>query len=148
MGLAQSEFEIKELKKQKITHNKVQLLDILDGNPIATFVIDKDHKTIFWNRACEDLTGVGREKLIGRKISSKLFYPGTKRPLMADLVLKGDFQRIHSLYKGKELAPSPVISNAYEAKDQLIIKGKAVMIYFLAARLYNPEGEVIGGYSE
>jgi len=31
---------------------KISLSRIFDGNPVATIVIDSEHRVIHWNRAC------------------------------------------------------------------------------------------------
>ena len=36
----------------------VRLLDILEGTPIPTFVIDCNHRVTHWNRACEAIIGI------------------------------------------------------------------------------------------
>jgi len=33
--------------------------------PVPTFVIDRDHRIIYWNRACEELTGYSRHEMVG-----------------------------------------------------------------------------------
>ena len=38
---------------------------ILEGLPVPTFVIDRDHRIIYWNRACEELTGFSRHEMVG-----------------------------------------------------------------------------------
>ena len=41
--------------------------EIIEGSPIPIFVIDNDHVITHWNRACEMLTGVSSEEMIGTK---------------------------------------------------------------------------------
>jgi len=38
---------------------------IIEGSPIPTFVIDRQHKVIFWNKACEELTDFPAREMIG-----------------------------------------------------------------------------------
>jgi PAS domain S-box-containing protein len=50
------------------------------------FVINKDHKITYWNKACENLTGFSNEQMVGTNDQWKPFYP-EERPLLVDLLL-------------------------------------------------------------
>ena len=60
---------------------------------VPTFVIDKDHRVIIWNRACERLTGVAAEAMIHTSDHWKAFY-AERRPCLADYVATGDYEAI------------------------------------------------------
>lgn len=120
-----------------------QLALILDGNPIPTFVIDPKHRVILWNRACEILTGVAKAQVLGKPVDSGIFYSGPPRPVLADLVLEMDRDRIMQLYRNKNITASSFIQEAFEASDLLTIQGRTGHYYFLAARFRNAEGEVV-----
>jgi PAS domain S-box-containing protein len=62
---------------------------IIYGSPIPMFVLNKDHRIIYWNKACENLTGFRSEEMIGTDRHWEPFFPH-KRPIMADLILDGD----------------------------------------------------------
>lgn len=64
-----------------------RFVDIVEFLPDATFVIDQDKKVIAWNHACEIMTGVKKEQLLGRGeyAYAEPFY-GEKRPLVIDLL--------------------------------------------------------------
>ena len=117
---------------------------ILDGNPIPSFVIDREHRVVLWNRACESLTGVSKEEVLGRLVDSAIFYPGSTRPILVDLVLKMDMESMERLYGKKYLARCSFHPEAFEASDQLMMAGGKKDIYFLAARLKDSNGEIIG----
>jgi len=127
-----------------VNQEREQLAAILDGNPIPTFVIDENHQVILWNRACENLTQVPREKVMSRPVDSKIFYPGQDRPLLTDLVLEMDKKSIEKLYGDKGVRPNPTMPEAYEGSDRLIVGGESRHLYFLAARLRNAKGKIIG----
>jgi PAS domain-containing protein len=63
------------------------LTQILEGNPIATFVIDADCIVIHWNRACEILTGFPAAEMIGTAKHRGALY-SHRRELMADLIVR------------------------------------------------------------
>ncbi|HDQ40039.1 MAG TPA: PAS domain S-box protein [Desulfonatronum sp.] len=130
-------------KKIQLQQRRRQLALILDGNPIPTFVIDKNHHVILWNKACENLTGVSKTQVLSKPLDSRIFYPGQIRPVLANLVLEMDRQRIQELYKDKNIKASGFIPEAYEASDRLRIQGKVRDVYFLAARCRDADGEVI-----
>ena len=41
------------------------LRQIVDGAPVASFVIDRHHRVTHWNTACSRLTGQGADSMIG-----------------------------------------------------------------------------------
>ena len=73
--------------------------DIVEFLPDATFVIDQDKKIIAWNKACEKLTGVKKENLIGKSdyAYSEPFFGG-RRPVLIDLLDK-PVSETEALYK-------------------------------------------------
>ena len=45
--------------------DKIVLTQLVEGNPVATIVIDAQHRVTHWNRACAQLTGMAAEQTIG-----------------------------------------------------------------------------------
>ena len=62
------------------------LSQIIEGNTIPTFVINKDHIVTHWNRAIEKLTGYKAEEIVGTNKQWLPFRP-EKRPIMADVIV-------------------------------------------------------------
>ncbi len=120
------------------------LSSIMDGNPISTFVINTDHHVVVWNRACEILTGVQREKALNHPVDSKIFYSGQYRPLLVDLVLDRDESAMRRWYDKKNLSQCTDIPEAYEASDELVIQGQKRNVYFMAAAIRDVTGKVVG----
>ncbi len=78
-------------------------LRILDEMAVATFVIDRQNRVIFWNRACARLTGLEAAAVIGTSDHWKGFYPHP-RPCLADLALSQDASALaaqYAAYDGK-----------------------------------------------
>jgi len=75
---------------------------LLQHLAVATFVIDANHKVIFWNKACEKLTGLKAEEVLGTSNQWKGFYPDD-RPCLADLVLDNHFTKSSELYSKTRL---------------------------------------------
>jgi PAS domain S-box-containing protein len=116
---------------------------IIEGSPIPTFVIDRQHKVIFWNRACEELTGFTAKETIGTDKHYKPFY-GTKRPLIADLIVDQDINGLEKFYGTKRVKKSDRVEGAYEARDfYMNLGGQSRHLYFLAAPIYDDTGNII-----
>ncbi|MGZ3238399.1 MAG: PAS domain-containing protein, partial [Burkholderiaceae bacterium] len=64
---------------------------------VPTFALDTQSKVIIWNLACERLTGIPAEEVIGTSDHWKAFYE-TPRPCLADFIVQGSAQDDHQLY--------------------------------------------------
>ncbi len=146
MGMAATVSEITENMRAEdiVTRERERFSVILDGNPIPSFVIDREHRVVFWNRACEFLTGVPRNDVLGEPVDSTIFYPEPARPILVDVVLEMDLEAMERLYGSKGLARCSFHSEAFEALDELTIAGKKRDVYFHASRLKDSNGEIIG----
>jgi PAS domain S-box-containing protein len=124
--------------------NTSQVLNqILDSDPVATFVIDKDHRVTHWNRACEQMTGRDFWDMQGVAEKGSLFHP-TERPLLCDLIVDGtDLQALERLYPGK-VRPSRLVEGAFETEDYYPSFGGGRWLFCTAAPLRNAQGEVVG----
>lgn len=120
------------------------MLNLLEYTPIAQFAIGLDHKVMVWNKACEVLTGVPAKEIIGTDEQWKIFYR-SKRPVLADLIVEQDYQKFLEIYGGKNPAESDIVPNAWEATDYFEnFNGKPRYIYFLAAPVFDHEGNMTG----
>ena len=114
-----------------------RLVDIIEFLPDATFVIDQDKRVIAWNRACETMTGVKKQALVGLGdyAYAEPFF-GERRPILIDLL---------------DL-PSPELEATYKyisRKDHLIFAesfiprlrdGLGAHLWGVAAPLFDQEG--------
>jgi PAS domain S-box-containing protein len=120
------------------------MLNVLESSPIAQLAIGLDHKVTYWNRACELLTGLSAEEMIGTDLQWKPFYP-EKRPILADLIIDKNFSYFKKLYKGKRAIRSEIIPQAWEATDFFQnLGGKPRHVFFLAAPIFDKDGKMIG----
>jgi two-component system NtrC family sensor kinase len=117
---------------------------IIENNPVPTFVIDSQHRVTHWNAACAQLTGIEGYDIQGQADAWRAFYP-TERPLLADLIVDGTVeQRVQTLYDSKCRA-SATVANAYEAEDFFPNFGASGRwLYFMAGPLLDIQGKVIG----
>jgi diguanylate cyclase (GGDEF)-like protein len=65
---------------------------------VPTFVIGADCRVLIWNKACERLTGVGAEEVVGTSDHWRAFY-AERRPCLSDLLLARRFNEIRALYE-------------------------------------------------
>ena len=77
-----------------------KLKAVVYGSPIPQFVLDRDHRVIYWNNALEEISGVRAEEIIGTRQQWRAFY-SEERPCMADLLIDGELDAISELYRGK-----------------------------------------------
>lgn len=119
------------------------LAQTVKNSPVATFVIDTRHRVVFWNRACEIITGAPSAQIIGTTNAWKPFYP-QERPVMADLIVDDRLVEVENYYAGK-YRPSPTLEGVWEAEDffpHLPPGGK--WLTFTATALRDGQGRIIG----
>jgi len=116
--------------------------DMVQGAPIPEFVIDSDHRVMFWNRALEEYSGIEASEVVGTTDHWKAFYP-SQRPCLADLIVDGNIDGITRWYNGK-LAKSSSMADNFEATDFFpSIKG-GTWLFFTAAPIRDPSGTIVG----
>ena len=88
-GLSIYFHDITERKRVEAAEQAAQrrFMDIVEFLPDATFVIDRDKRVIAWNHACEIMTGVKKEAVLGRGdyAYAEPFF-GERRPILIDLL--------------------------------------------------------------
>ncbi|MCL2790088.1 MAG: PAS domain S-box protein [Desulfobulbus sp.] len=82
-----------ELKRENTERRALQqrFMDIIDFLPDPTFVIDEHKRVIVWNQACEAMTGVRKDQIIGQGdyAYGEAFF-GKRRPVLIDLLDQPD----------------------------------------------------------
>jgi diguanylate cyclase (GGDEF)-like protein len=64
---------------------------------VPTFVIGADFRVLIWNKACERLTGVRADEVVGTAEHWRAFY-AERRPCLCDLLLARRFHEIRTLF--------------------------------------------------
>jgi len=117
------------------------LIDIIDSLPDATFIIDTNQRVVVWNRAAEEMTGVGRHQLLdkGAYAYAVPFY-GEPRPILIDLLYKPE-KELEQLY-----SPITRIGDKIYAETfiQSLNNGKGAHLWGGAAPLYDQSNRRIG----
>ncbi|MEJ2095863.1 MAG: PAS domain-containing protein [Deltaproteobacteria bacterium] len=130
--------------RQGLIAGEKALSQIIHGTTIPTFVIDKDHTVTHWNKACENLTGVSAQTLVGTNRHWKAFRK-EKRPIMADLILDGVSEEEVQRYYNTTWKKSELIEDAFEAEEYFEHLGEGgKWLYFTAAPIKNADGTIIG----
>ncbi|MEI8174054.1 MAG: PAS domain-containing protein [Deltaproteobacteria bacterium] len=127
---------IQEALKEKDKFTK----SIVQSSAVATFVVNMEHKVIYWNRACEDLTGIKSEDLLGTSDHWKAFYDH-RRPCVADVIIDNKFNEMTNLYK--VYARSVLIPDGMRAEGWYPnLGGKNRYIVFDAAPIRDDNGKI------
>ena len=132
-----------KLAEEALRESQQRLYQILEGSPIAAFVIDRDHQVIFWNRALEELSRIRADDVVGTDQHWRAFY-GSKRPCMADLIIDEKLAEMKKWYAGKG-HPSKLLKEAFEATDFFSDLGEGGRwLRFTAAAIRNSQGALVG----
>ena len=120
------------------------LTQIVEGNPVATIVIDAAHRVTHWNRAIEVLTGLKAADMVGTDGQWRAFYTSA-RPILADFIVSGALEdSVDHYYHGK-FRRAPLIDGAFEAEDFFPSMGESgKWLFFTAAPLRDGEGRIVG----
>ncbi|RJR26727.1 MAG: PAS domain S-box protein [Desulfobacteraceae bacterium] len=130
--------------QEKVQRQKATLEGIIQGSPIPTFVLDKDHRITHWNKACETLTGFSAREMIGTNRQWEPFYR-TNRKIIADLVMEGNTKELYELYGGMNLRKSQLVEAAYEAEHFFPQLGpNGTHLFVTAAPIKDESGAIHG----
>lgn len=139
----QERMKERETWQERLLREKKTIEGIIEGSPIPSFVIDKEHRVILWNRACTELTGYSAQEMLGTDNHCKPFY-SVKRPMVVDLIVDNDIDALNQFYGTKRVKKSDKVLGAYEAYDHFDnLGGRSRYMYFLAAPIYDEEGRII-----
>jgi PAS domain S-box-containing protein len=131
-------------KEWELLREKKTTEGILEGLPVPTFVIDRTHRIIYWNRACEELTGYSRHEMVGTYRYWLPFYTH-ERPSMASLVVEQNIKALEKFFGDKNLKSSPNLPGAYEAYEYFPnFRGRERYLYHTASPIYDDEGRIQG----
>jgi len=128
---------------EALQQSEQRLKSILEGSPIPTFIIGRDHRVLYWNRAMENLPAVKSVDAIGARKHWEVFYGG-ERPSMADLLVDDLLDEIPPWYVEKYRS-SELMENAYETTEYLSGLGEGgKWLRFTSATLRDARGTLFG----
>jgi len=138
-----STIEINDGKQveEELNEPKLQLANILDYLPDATFAISQDGKVLAWNHAIETMTGVPKEEIVGKSnYAYAVPFLGEARPILIDLIFhklpKFEEKYITLARKGNKLTA--------EAFAPQLNQGKGAYLWGIVSPLYDCNGNIVG----
>ncbi len=137
--------DVTERKKAEdmLLEQKKFVEDLIENSAVATFVLDRNHKIVLWNRACEELTGIHASNMIGTSDHWKPFYR-ERRPTLVDIIIDSKHADIDTLYsksRRSSLIPNGVHAEGWYSN----MNGKDRYIVFDAAPVYDSKGQLVVG---
>lgn len=121
-----------------LARSGIALSELLDGHPVATFVIDNDHVITHWNKACHHLLGWSKDAMIGTRNHGLAFYAQATQ-MLSDMIVDADGE---ALGKHKQ---SALIPGAYEHEAYFPNLGESGhWLHFSAAPLHDQHGNKVG----
>jgi PAS domain S-box-containing protein len=118
-----------------------RLADIIEFLPDATFVIDQDKRIIAWNHACEVLTGVKKQAMLGRGdyAYAEPFF-GERRPILIDLVDR-PVPEVEATYKYVQRKGDIIVAETFIPGWN---GGQGAHLWGVASPLFDREGRPCG----
>ncbi|MHB8983950.1 MAG: PAS domain S-box protein, partial [Carboxydocellales bacterium] len=115
--------------------------NLIRSSAIPTFVLDSKHNILFWNTACEVLTGTTAKDMIGTNNHWQAFYDHL-RPCLADIIIDGNYLELSNLFS--IYSKSAILNKGLHGEgwyDNLAGKRKYLVIE--TAPVFNSRGELI-----
>ncbi|NVN89308.1 MAG: PAS domain-containing protein [Desulfuromonadales bacterium] len=120
-----------------------RLSEILLGYPTPQFVIDGNHRVVFWNRALEAYSGIKASEIVGTNRHWQAFY-SSGRPCLADFLVDNAENGIALWYEGK-FSKSKLLPDCYECTDFFPdLPGEGKWLHFKAVKMKDVNGVTIG----
>jgi diguanylate cyclase (GGDEF)-like protein/PAS domain S-box-containing protein len=118
-----------------------RLTDMIDFLPDATLAIDREGRVIAWNRAIEEMTGISKEKIIGRdNYEYALPFYGIRMPILVDHVLHPEID-VGNKYLFLQKTGDIIIA---EPSVPTTVAGKKLYLWAKASPLFDTQGRIIG----
>jgi diguanylate cyclase (GGDEF)-like protein/PAS domain S-box-containing protein len=114
---------------------------IVDLLPDGVLAVDREGKVVLWNRAVEEMTGIRKEKVLGKgEYAYAVPFYGERRPILVNILL-GNGQEWAQRYekikqKGQVLIGEGFAPCAYG--------GRGLHFWTLAAPIYDEKGNLLG----
>ena len=108
---------------------------------VAIFAIDTNHRIIHWNKACEELTGLKAEEVLGTQNHWKAFYE-IQRPCLSDILIDGkeDILREHyGIYGSSVLMPYSLHAEGWYPQ----VGGRERYLIFDASPVFGPDQKLL-----
>ena len=114
---------------------------LVRNSAVPTFVINTERRVLIWNRACEELTGIRAEEMLGGDQAWKAFYK-TSNQILAEFIIDGPPEQMPDCYM--EFGKSSFIPEGLHAEGWFDnLNGMDRYLAFNAAPVRNSKGELL-----
>jgi PAS domain S-box-containing protein len=121
--------------------SRQKLSETIEFMPDPTFIIDRNHRVIGWNRALESLSGTRREEVLGKKDFQSVFdFYGGERPILVEILDLPPHELARKFPNVRRFGDSIYV----EAFIPAMNSGKGAYLWGKATSLVDHEGRVIG----
>ena len=137
---------IQDISEQKqaaasLAEQKEFAESLVRNSAVPAFVIDINRRVLIWNRACEELTGIKAEEMLGSDQVWKVFY-GTKKSVLAEIIIDGLPDQMPDYFQ--EFGKSSYIPEGLQAEGWYpSLNGLDRYLVLTAAPIRNSRGELL-----
>ncbi|BBA70597.1 PAS domain S-box protein [Geobacter sulfurreducens] len=136
-----SDVSVKKMALEAVLAQKNFAENLINNATAPIFVIDSQHRILFWNKACEELTDCPADRMIGTDRQWQPFYTA-RRPTLADIIIDHEEARLADLYL--KFSPSALAKEGIQAEGWYFgLGGKDRYISFDAAPIRNADGDLV-----
>jgi len=137
------DISMRKKMEETIKESEARLSSILQSSPLMQFVIDKNHRVLYWNKAIETFSGISASTIIGTTNHWNPFYR-KERPMLADFLVDEDVENISQWYSDRVIK-APYVSGSYEGIEFMPdAESPGGWFYFTAAPVRDINGRIIG----
>lgn len=116
-------------------------VDLIEFLPDATFVIDDKGTVVVWNRAIEEMTGVGKGDMLGKgNFEYSIPFYGKARPILIDFALRGE-SGAGRYYRFVERERNTLVAEVFAPR---MYADNGAYLWGKASPLYDHQGKIIG----
>ena len=130
--------------EEELRQKQEQVEGILDGCPVAIFMIDREGKVMFWNRAGEILTDIPRKECLNRPLDISRLYDGDHLPTLAELLLEFSDSEILNIYGPRGIRRDDLFPERFVGRGRIWVNTEARDLEYVATRLTDSKGRVVG----
>lgn len=120
------------------------LRTVLDGIPLALFVVDLEGRVVLWNLMCETITKMSKEEVLGKVVDLRPILQGKDLPIPALLLLEMDPNEFVEKHPDWHAQILPFHSEGIQLVGDIFVGGEKRHMSIVAARLRNNLGELLG----
>ena len=118
------------------------MADVIQNASVPMFAVNEEHKVVLWNKACEGLTGVKAESVLGTREHWKAFHD-REQACLCDVIIDREYDSIPKLYATS--SRSSLVPQGWQAEGWFTsVSGQRRYVLFDAAPIYTEDGQLRG----